>query len=64
MPLLDPSFDLEAYFARLRTVRERVLLLDYDGAIAPFRSDPGEALPYPEVSAFSKGSWRSRIPAS
>ena len=49
MQLLDQSFDLEDYFARLRTARERVLLLDYDGTIAPFRSDPGEALPYPEV---------------
>ena len=51
MQLLDRSFDLEGYFERLRDARERVLLLDYDGTIAPFRSDPGEALPYPEVCA-------------
>ena len=49
MKLLDQTFDLDAYFARLGAARERVLLLDYDGTIAPFRSDPGEALPYAGV---------------
>jgi trehalose-phosphatase len=40
---------LEDFFRRLRTVPERVLLLDYDGTLAPFRIRTDEALPYPGV---------------
>ena len=48
MPLND-RFDLARFFARLRAARERVLLLDYDGTLAPFHMDPRLALPYPNV---------------
>lgn len=34
---------------RVEQARERVLMLDYDGTLAPFRVRPQEALPYPEV---------------
>lgn len=45
----DPKFDLEVFFARVRTAAARVLLLDYDGTLAPFRINPAEAVPYPGV---------------
>src|SRR6187402_2596240 len=51
MELLQRGFDLDGYFARLAAARERVLLLDYDGTIAPFHSNPGKALPYAGVCA-------------
>lgn len=47
MKVLDPDFDLERFFARLTAAEERVLLLDYDGTLAPFHADPRLALPYP-----------------
>jgi trehalose-phosphatase len=49
MKTLNDGFDLERFFARLQGARERVLLLDYDGTIAPFHLDPRLALPYPNV---------------
>jgi trehalose-phosphatase len=49
MKTLNDGFDLERFFARLRGARERVLLLDYDGTLAPFHLDPRLALPYPNV---------------
>ncbi len=40
----------EQFFARLAEAPERVLLLDYDGTIAPFTPKRDEALPYPLVA--------------
>lgn len=51
MRVLDPGLDLERFFARIRDARERLLLVDYDGTLAPFHPDPGRATPYPEVAA-------------
>jgi trehalose-phosphatase len=51
MQALHPEFSIEAFFARLRTAHERVLMLDYDGTLAPFCIDPAEAVPYPGVIA-------------
>jgi trehalose 6-phosphate phosphatase len=42
-------FDNEVFFARVRSARTRVLILDYDGTLAPFHSDPAQALAYPGV---------------
>jgi trehalose 6-phosphate phosphatase len=42
---------LAAFFARMATVERHVLLLDYDGTLAPFHPDPSMALPYPDVPA-------------
>ena len=50
MRALDPRLDLAGFFARLRQARARVLLLDYDGTIAPFHRRPEHAHPYPRVS--------------
>jgi trehalose 6-phosphate phosphatase len=48
---LNDDFDLQRFFARLASAPERVLLLDYDGTLAPFHIDPRLALPYPGVCA-------------
>lgn len=36
-------------FATVAVAKHRVLLLDDDGTLAPFRIDPRDALPYPGV---------------
>src|SRR3989338_4642380 len=46
MRTLDPSFDPDVFFARVRTATSRVLMLDYDGTLAPFHVNPKEAVPY------------------
>jgi trehalose 6-phosphate phosphatase len=51
MKALNPKLDLEEFFSRLHGARERVLLLDYDGTLAPFHMDPRLALPYPRACA-------------
>lgn len=45
----DSEFDLEVFFARVRTAAARTLMLDYDGTLAPFHVNPAEAVPYPGV---------------
>lgn len=49
MRTLDPSFDLDAFFARAHAATSRVLMLDYDGTLAPFHVNPAEAVPYDGV---------------
>jgi len=46
MKLLNPKFDLETYLLSLRKASSRILLLDYDGTLAPFRVERNEAFPY------------------
>ena len=55
MQALSPDIDLERFFAGLRTARERVLFLDYDGTLAPFKVRPEHALPYPGVAPLLHG---------
>ncbi len=38
------------FFVLLGNAPAALLLLDYDGTLAPFREDPAEARPYPEVT--------------
>ena len=40
---------LEAFWQRLRSSSQRVLMLDYDGTLAPFTTARDQAWPYPEV---------------
>jgi trehalose-phosphatase len=47
--VLRPEFDLEGFMARVRSAPARVLMLDYDGTLAPFQVDPSRATPYPGV---------------
>ena len=37
------------FLERLRCAPSRVLLLDYDGTLAPFQVNRDRAVPYPEV---------------
>jgi trehalose-phosphatase len=50
MQAIRSTFDLDGFFARVRAASQRVLVLDYDGTLAPFRLDPAEAVPYPGVA--------------
>lgn len=50
MQVLSPRVDLEAFFERVASAARRVLMLDYDGTLAPFHLRPEEALPYPGVA--------------
>jgi trehalose 6-phosphate phosphatase len=45
----DVKPKLAAFMDRVETARERVLMLDYDGTLAPFHVKPQEAFPYPSI---------------
>ncbi len=49
MQVLSPRLDLAEFLDRIPAARERVLMLDYDGTLAPFEVRPERALPYPGV---------------
>ncbi len=49
MRTLNPRIDLAAFLDRVARAPERVLMLDYDGTLAPFRVRPEQASPYPGV---------------
>lgn len=44
-----PTANIEEFFNDLRSAVQRLLLLDYDGTLAPFHLDPACAVPYPGV---------------
>jgi len=47
--VLNAKLKVNEFFDRLPQAKEKVLFLDYDGTLAPFKTNPGEALPYPGV---------------
>lgn len=49
MELLTDRIDPDAFFDHLAAAEGAVLLLDYDGTLAPFREDRDRAVPYPGV---------------
>jgi len=49
MTILNSHFDTEIFFDKLARAETRVLMLDYDGTLAPFRIDRNQALPYDGV---------------
>jgi len=51
LQVLTPRVDFDAYVERIGRATSRVLMLDYDGTLAPFHVRPELAVPYPEVSA-------------
>jgi trehalose-phosphatase len=55
MRALNPATDLQNFFAGLSRAAQCVLLLDYDGTLAPFHERPERARPYPEVAAVIDG---------
>jgi trehalose-phosphatase len=54
MQALESRLDLDGFFRNLGHARERVLLLDYDGTLAPFHRRPEHAFPYPRVAEILK----------
>lgn len=61
---LNPSLDIERFFTRVRSASARVLMLDYDGTLAPFRVRPADAAPYSGVIPVLDGimeSGRTRV---
>jgi trehalose-phosphatase len=51
LQVLTPRVDLAAFVASIPAASTRVLMLDYDGTLAPFHIRPEVAVPYPEVAA-------------
>ena len=49
MKTLEPQLAYDSFLEQLRTASSCVLLLDYDGTLAPFNVDRSLALPYPEL---------------
>jgi len=41
---------LESFFKKLKKARKKILFLDYDGTLAPFRTERDKAVPYPGVT--------------
>lgn len=50
MPDTLSRLDLQDFFRDLGRARQSALVLDYDGTLAPFRQNPGDAYPYPGVA--------------
>ncbi len=50
MKTLRENVDTAGFFERVHAADKRLLLLDYDGTLAPFHVDPARARPYPGVS--------------
>lgn len=49
MEIITSRGNPDDFFARLETSVRRVLLLDYDGTLAPFRAERDQAFPWPGV---------------
>lgn len=49
MDILTPGYSLDDFFARALTSSARILMLDYDGTLAPFRVERDQAYPYPGI---------------
>ena len=49
MHVLSPGLDLLRFFEGVARASSRVLMLDYDGTLAPFQVRPERAVPYPGV---------------
>jgi len=49
MKVLNNQLDIDSFYSRLDDSDKRLLMLDYDGTLAPFKTDRDDALPYPEI---------------
>lgn len=49
MQLLNMHVGIEQWTKRIASAPQRVLMLDYDGTLAPFRIERDQAVPYPGV---------------
>lgn len=50
MELLNENMDIDIFIDRMHSGSGNILLLDYDGTLAPFNEDPGKAFPYTGVT--------------
>lgn len=49
MRILNHEFDFGGFYRALEESGPKLLLLDYDGTLAPFHVEPKSAVPYPEI---------------
>ena len=49
MKIIAPELDMDLFWFQLREVAIPLLILDYDGTLAPFQIDPADAVPYPQI---------------
>ncbi len=49
MRIINREVSLESFFAKLRSAKNRILMLDYDGTLSPFTIDRDNAIPYPGI---------------
>ncbi len=49
MEILTPNFSVDDFFEKLSCAENKLLMLDYDGTLAPFVVDRDKAFPYPEA---------------
>jgi trehalose 6-phosphate synthase/trehalose 6-phosphate phosphatase len=47
MEIINPKISLDQFFDRLAEAQSSLLMLDYDGTLAPFQSERDKAFPYP-----------------
>ena len=61
----DPRLcSLETFWQPLQTASQRLLVLDYDGTLAPFQQERNKAFPYPgvrEILAKIQRSGKTRL---
>ena len=50
MEILNKKTDLDQFFSLLKNAEDRILMLDYDGTLAPFVQDRNKAYPYPKAA--------------
>jgi trehalose 6-phosphate phosphatase len=50
MEILNNKTDLNQFFSLLKSAEDRILMLDYDGTLAPFNPDRNKAYPYPKAA--------------
>jgi trehalose-phosphatase len=50
MEIINKKTDLNQFFSLLKNAEDRILMLDYDGTLAPFVPDRNKAYPYPKAA--------------
>ncbi|MDF1590676.1 MAG: trehalose-phosphatase [Desulfobacterales bacterium] len=54
MKILNSKLDLQLFYHQASEARQKAILLDYDGTLAPFHVNPEKAFPYPGVREMLK----------
>ena len=60
MRVLRSGTDVDGFFRGMARAPERILFLDYDGTLAPFRARPEHAMPYAGVASLLSAMARER----